>query len=262
VVLVNDGKTAKINLDELRAQDNKANREFEEQKVEVLTYEQDKLDELSQQLQDFNVARELDSEDNGIQLAMIESQIDNFESQMENGNLTEEQVLQLSELEKTKKGYEAKIETLNSIADKDYTSQIEETETAITQLKCVINEAIQYMAKRIELMLDGLKMNNTEIVLTEVVKTTGEIKDCFRFSYDGRDYRCLSLSEKVRAGLELAVLIQKLSGREYPIFIDNGESICTFGNVNLIGQIILSRVVQGQELQVTYKNREPFKMAA
>jgi hypothetical protein len=118
------------------------------------------------------------------------------------------------------------------------------------------------MTKRIELMLDGLKMNKTEIVLTEIVKTTGEIKDCFRFSYDGRDYRCLSLSEKVRAGLEIAVLIQKLSGREYPIFIDNGESICSFGNVDLTGQIIITRVVKGQDMQVTYKNRESLKMAA
>ena len=112
------------------------------------------------------------------------------------------------------------------------------------------------MAKRIELMLDGLKMTNTEIVLTEIVKTTGEVKDCFRFSYEGRDYKCLSLSEKVRTGLDVAVLIQKLSGRDYPIFIDNGESICTFGKVRPEGQIIIARVVNNQALQVTYKNRE------
>lgn len=128
-------------------------------------------------------------------------------------------------------------------------------------LKRLINEAIQYMAKRIELMLDGLKMSSTEIVLTEIIKTTGEIKDCFRFSYEGRDYKCLSLSEKVRAGLDVAVLIQKLSGRNYPIFVDNGESICTFGKVKPEGQVIIARVVNNQALQVTYKNRELRKVA-
>jgi hypothetical protein len=262
MMLINDGKTSKVELDNLVAIDNAAKYKFDGQKAQILTCEQNKLDELNQQIQEINIARELDSEDYGIQLAMIESQIEEQKYQLANGNLTEEQILNLSELKETKKGYEAKIEALNEIKEYDYTPQITETETKISELKCLINEAIQYMTKRIELMLDGLKMNKTEIVLTEIVKTTGEIKDCFRFSYDGRDYRCLSLSEKVRAGLEIAVLIQKLSGREYPIFIDNGESICSFGNVDLTGQIILSRVVKGQELQVTFKNRESLQMAA
>ena len=104
-------------------------------------------------------------------------------------------------------------------------------------------------------MLDGLKMSNTEIVLTEIIKTTGEVKDCFRFSYEGRDYRCLSLSEKVRAGLDVCTLVQRLTGRNYPIFVDNGESICTFGNVTLTGQVIVARVVNGQSLQVSHKSR-------
>lgn len=117
------------------------------------------------------------------------------------------------------------------------------------------------MAKRIELMLDGLKMSSTEIVLTELVKTTGELKDCFHFSYEGRDYKCLSLSEKMRAGLDVAVLIQRLTGRKYPIFVDNGESICHFGKVKLGGQVIVARVVNNQKLQVTYKNREEMKAA-
>ena len=118
------------------------------------------------------------------------------------------------------------------------------------------------MTTRIELMLAGLHMNNTEIVLTEIIKTTGEIKDCFRFSYDGRDYKCLSLSEKIRAGLDLSSLIQRLSGRNYPVFIDNGESICSFSNIDFTGQILLTRVVRDQGLQVTYKSREQSKMAA
>ena len=98
-------------------------------------------------------------------------------------------------------------------------------------------------------------------VLTELVKTTGEIKDCFRFSYEGKDYKCLSLAERVRAGLDVSVLIRKLSGRNYPIFVDNSESICTFGKVQISGQVILARVANGQELQVTYRNHRQMEAA-
>ena len=154
------------------------------------------------------------------------------------------------------------MEALSGVEDYDYTHLIADTEEQIVQLKKLINEAIQYMARRIELMLEGLKMSNTEIVLTEIIKSTGEVKDCFRFSYEGRDYKCLSLSEKVRAGLDVATLVQRLSGRNYPIFVDNGESICTLGKAQLTGQVILARVANNQPLQVVYRNREQPRAAA
>jgi hypothetical protein len=87
-------------------------------------------------------------------------------------------------------------------------------------------------------------------VLTELVKSTGEVKDCFKFSYDGRDYRCLSLSEKIKAGLEVSGLIKRLSGRNYPVFIDNSESICSIDMPS--GQALLSRVVEGEDLNVRF----------
>ena len=259
--LVNDGKTAKIALTELNNQDNIAKREFEEQKSATLVTERDKLAILNQQLQEINVARELDAEDYGERLTALETQIAEQERRLTDGNLSPEQLARFSELEQAKKDYETQIKTLNNVTDHDYTPMIAETEADITQVKIIINEAIQYMAKRIELMLDGLKMCSTKIVLTEIVKTTGEIKDCFRFSYDGRDYKCLSLSEKIRAGLDISTLIQRLSGRNYPTFVDNGESICTFGNVQISGQVMITRVVNNQSLQVTYKSRTQ-KMAA
>ena len=212
-------------------------------------------------MQEINVALEIDKESLRDQLTAIEEQIKAQENRIAYGNWTEEQTAHYKELEENKKSLEAQIKALNNIKEQDYTNLISEIEDESERLKRLINEAIQYMAKRIELMLDGLKMSSTEIVLTEIIKTTGEIKDCFRFSYDGRDYKCLSLSEKVRAGLDVAVLIQKLSGRNNPVFVDNGESICTFGKVKPEGQVIIARVVNNQALQVTYKNREQRKAA-
>ena len=261
-VLVNDGKAAKNALVEIKNQDNIAKREFEEQQAAVLATERDKLVELNQQLQEMNVARELDSEDYNERLTSIDNQIAEQECRLAAGNLSPEQLARFAELERVKTEYETQIKTLSNVTDNDYTVLIADTEADIIQVKIIINEAIQYMAKRIELMLDGLKMTNTEIVLTEIIKTTGEVKDCFRFSYDGRDYKCLSLSEKIRAGLDISTLIQRLSGRNYPIFVDNGESICTFGNVQLPGQVMIARVVNGQSLQVAYKSRDKLRTAA
>lgn len=251
--LICEGKAAKNNLNTIRIQDNTAQKAFEKQKTAELEKENNRLIDLKLQLQETHISYELDNEENREKLSKMEMQIKEQQNYIANGNWSQEQALRFAELEEKKKLCEAQIEALNNVQDYDYTTLIVETEEKITQLKQLINEAIQYMAKRVELMLNGLKMSHTEIVLTEVIKTTGEIKDCFRFSYDGRDYKCLSLSEKVRAGLDVSMLLQRLSGRNYPIFVDNGESICTFGNVHPFGQVMISKVVNHQDLQVTYR---------
>jgi DNA repair exonuclease SbcCD ATPase subunit len=261
-VTITDGKAAKSTLADITAQDNTAKLEFEKQKAEMLEAENAKLDELNQRLQELNIAYEFDKDDYGEKLAALELEISGQENRLANGNWSPEQTSQFAGLTETKKEYESQIKALSNVPDYDYTKQIAEMEADISKLKRLITEVIQYMAKRIELMLEGLKMSNTEIVLTEIVKTTGEVKDCFRFSYDGRDYKCLSLSEKIRVGLDMATLIQRLSGRSYPIFVDNGESICTFGKVDLSGQVIIARVVNNQALQVTHRKRESPKPKA
>ena len=123
-------------------------------------------------------------------------------------------------------------------------------QAAIENLDHKIDAAIEYAAKRAELALKPLKMNRVVIKLQEVVKSTGEIVNTFRFTYDGRDYRILSLSEKLRAGLEVSNLIQQLTGRCYPVLVDNSESITSVGNLDVSGQVILSRVVPGAHLSV------------
>ncbi len=260
--LVHDGKAAKIHLAALKSQDRTALDVFDQEKAAALETANGKLAELNQRLQEMNVARELEIEGYGKKISDLDAQISEQENRVVNGNWSQEQALRFTELDDQRKGYQAQMEALSGVVDYDYTKLIADTEEEIIRLKNLINEAIQYMAKRIELMLGGLKMSSTEIVLTEIIKSTGEVKDCFRFSYEGRDYKCLSLSEKVRAGLDVAALIQRLSGRNYPIFVDNGESICTFGKVQLTGQVILARVANKQLLQVAYRNREQLRMAA
>lgn len=260
--IVDEGNPIKSALIAARAGENDARVAFEKQKAETLEKENHKLSELNQRLQEMNVARELDREDYAERLSELENRINEQESSIKNGGWSEEQSRRFEELCGKKKEAEAQMKALGSTEEYDYAGLIAETETEIAQTKRLINEAILYMAKRVELMLDGLKMGSTEIVLTELVKSTGEIKDCFRFSYEGREYKCLSLSEQVRAGLDAAMLIQRLSGRNYPIFVDNGESICTFGKVKPSGQVMIARVANGQALQVTYRDRGEQRKAA
>ena len=69
-----------------------------------------------------------------------------------------------------------------------------------------MKDVILYMSKRAEMTFSKLSMNRVQISLYDVVKTTGELKDVFRFTYNGRRYDRLSLSEKIRAGAEVSEL--------------------------------------------------------
>lgn len=50
-------------------------------------------------------------------------------------------------------------------------------------------------------------MNRVSISLYDIVKSTGEVKDVFRFEYIGRRYDRHSLSKKIRAGMEVSELM-------------------------------------------------------
>ena len=89
-----------------------------------------------------------------------------------------------------------------------------------------------------------------EISIYDVVKSTGEVKDTFKFTYGGRRYDRLSLSEKIRAGMEVSELVKRLTGRNYPVFVDNMESVDDLANVRPTGQIIMAKCISNTALQV------------
>lgn len=105
-------------------------------------------------------------------------------------------------------------------------------------------------------------MNRAAIKLYDVVKSTGEVKDTFKFTYDGKDYRWLSTSEKIKAGLEVSELLQRLTGLVYPTYIDNAECITT-KLAPVQGQVILA-YARNTEFAVHHplKKQEKMKEAA
>ena len=60
----------------------------------------------------------------------------------------------------------------------------------------------------------------------------------------------LSLSEKIRAGMEVSELMKRLTGRNYPTFVDNMESVDDLANVRPTGQVIMAKCVSNAPLQV------------
>ena len=144
--------------------------------------------------------------------------------------------------------------SVNQEALPDFAKEIDQTNAQITDLKRLINDVAIYACKRAELTFSQLKMNKVEISLYDVVKSTGEAKEAFKFTYGGRRYDRLSLSEKIRAGMEVSELIKRLTGRNYPVFVDNMESVDDLSNVRPTGQIIMAKCVSGTALQVRPMN--------
>ena len=139
---------------------------------------------------------------------------------------------------------ETKIRMLSETLEQpDIKGEMESIQQEIDAKKLLISHAVNYLGKKNELLFAPLNMNRVSISLSEVKKTTGEVKDTFKFAYNGKDYAKLSLSE----------LVKRLSGRCYPTFIDNGESISVVDNVRLTGQTLFSKVQKDRPLTIVFR---------
>ena len=50
--------------------------------------------------------------------------------------------------------------------------------------------------------------------------------------------------------MEVSELMKRLTGRNYPVFVDNMESVDDLANVHPTGQVIMAKCVSGTALQV------------
>lgn len=129
-----------------------------------------------------------------------------------------------------------------------YTLLLEQLETERKDKVLLLSAVNNYGARRTELMLGNLRLDKVRIQLTELVKSTGELKDTFKITYAGREYRKLSLAERTWAGLELSAMLSALEGREYPIFVDNAESLEKLPPQK--GQLLFARMSANQPLSI------------
>lgn len=240
------GTEQKGQLTELQEMDKKAKETFEAFKEADLHKWAEDAAELER--------RCAEQSETGSQAAeSLRSEIQNLTAELEYGNLTQAEYDRLRECREQCRELESKLSALNEMASAqtpDFDREIREAQEGIGEIKRTMTNVISYVSKRAELTFSQLKMNRVEISLYDVVKSTGEVKDTFKFTYSGRRYDRLSLSEKIRAGMEVSELIKRLTGRNYPVFVDNMESVDDLANVRPTGQIIMAKCVSNAPLQV------------
>ena len=239
------GTELKGQLTELQEMDKKAKDTFETFQADDLRKWEAEAAELEQRCEEQTDGAQ-DSE-------QMRSEIQSLTADLEYGNLTQAEYDRLGECREQYREVEAKISALNAMVAAempDFDREIREAQETIGGIKRTMTNVIAYISKRAELTFSQLKMNRVEISLYDVVKSTGEAKDTFKFTYSGRRYDRLSLSEKVRAGMEVSELVKRLTGRNYPVFVDNMESVDDLANVRPTGQVIMAKCVSNAPLQV------------
>ena len=230
---------------EIAELDKKAKAQFEQWKADDIAKFTAELEELQNKTERVDVSE-------------IRSKLDELADLEKYGNLSEQELSELGDLEATLIGINAQIETVEQSASEErLKSALVEKDVFTEQMKKykdIVTALTEYIFKRADLATAELKMPNVEIRLFEVIRGTGEVKNAFKFDYKGREYTTLSLSEKTLAGIEISALIRRITGKDYPVCIDNTESIAAFNDVDMPSQVMLIRVVKGQPLTVKFQN--------
>ena len=230
---------------EIAELDKKAKAQFEQWKADDIAKFTAELEELQNKTERVDVSE-------------IRSKLDELADLEKYGNLSEQELSELGDLEATLIGINAQIETVEQSASEErLKSALVEKDVFIEQMKKykdIVTALTEYIFKRADLATAELKMPNVEIRLFDVIRGTGEVKNAFKFDYKGREYTTLSLSEKTLAGIEISALIRRITGKDYPVCIDNTESIAAFNDVDMPSQVMLIRVVKGQPLTVKFHN--------
>lgn len=238
------GREQRTHLEQLRELDTKAQVVFDQFQSDDIIKMQDEIDALTRQRDKMTEDRQTDK---------LREEIQSLSVSLEYGNLSQQEYEQLNGCRAELLQCQAQLratETALSQKPEDFDVQITQAQQEVKDLKVLISNVILYARKRAELTFEALKMNRVEISLYDVVKSTGEQKAAFKFTYNGRRYDRLSLSEKIRAGMEVSELVKRLTGRNYPVFVDNMESVDDLANVRPTGQVIMAKCVHGAGLSV------------
>jgi hypothetical protein len=215
--------------------------------------------------------RLLDEESVGVVKADKESRIEQYKASHNKlvkqrdeakSQLTEMEYIDVSEqIEKVRKLTDQRqelliayssISTFGKLQDEIEAAKLSENDIlkSLNDSIFVLDSIKAFRAKEAELQAEKVQalFTTLSIRLFKQNKGDGEFKPDFEIQMDGKDYQKLSLSEGIRAGLELRDVLSLQSGVIVPCFIDNAESITSFKQPN--GQLITSRVVAGQELKI------------
>lgn len=197
----------------------------------------------------------------------IQEMLFTIEEILRYGNLSVDEFHELSSLEAEQFKICADIKARKEIQYdeklKDMINQQYQMESQMAQNTNIIDAIEKLLLKRAELAVAPIQMPNVKIKLNEVLRITGELRDVFKFLYQGRNFRYLSHSEKILAGIEIAAMMRNLTGLDCPVYVDDTESLEAFDSSIPMPQTLLLRFTSGQALSVRCQNHsQNFKQAA
>lgn len=257
------GKELSGQLDELHGLDEKAREVFEAFRAQDIAMCNLELADIELRRQQAVDAVRAENERRQQKISEIREEIQNIELDLETGRLSSEEMVELECFKERAKALEAEIEVLTEQQGSSMGADVapgisaEEINAEIVKKNELLTALSSYIAERVRQRFDHLDLNRVSISLYEVSKTTGEVRDVFKFNYEDRPYVILSLSEKIKAGLEVSELLKKITGINYPVFIDNGESVPVIDNVRPSGQTFISQVVKNEQLRVEILGAAP-----
>lgn len=257
------GKELSGQLDELHGLDEKAREVFEAFRAQDIAMCNLELADIELRRQQAVDAVRAENERRQQKISEIREEIQNIELDLETGRLSSEEMVELECFKERAKALEAEIEVLTEQQGSSMGADVapgisaEEINAEIVKKNELLTALSSYIAERVRQRFDHLDLNRVSISLYEVSKTTGEVRDVFKFNYEDRPYVILSLSEKIKAGLEVSELLKKIAGINYPVFIDNGESVPVIDNVRPSGQTFISQVVKNEQLLVEILGAAP-----
>ena len=254
------GKECTVQFNELRALEQKSMETFRQ-------FQADDMAALEQEMQALSAGASDAGADDAVEqqrgdLSAIRQAMQELTVRLEYGNLDQEEYDRLHTAKEERQICAAELAALKSVLShsaEEFSTQIDAMRAQILEKKKRIADVALYVSRRAELTFSQLKLNRVAISLYDVVKSTGEVKDVFRFTYNGRRYDRLSLSEKIRAGMEVSELMKRLTGRNYPVFIDNMESVEELSNIRPTGQVIMAKCVPFAELTVKAAQPAPVR---
>jgi len=128
----------------------------------------------------------------------------------------------------------------------DGTSEIRYLQTLEMVLRPFPDIQVSYQVREITRHLD-----KASIVLSRVL-SSGEVRDDFKVNYDGLPYYRLSNSARMKCDLEIARMLNRVSGNTIPVFVDNAEGCTKIPQTIWEQQHILAYVRPNSELSVTH----------
>lgn len=213
------------------------------EKIESLKKEtQELIDRKKKQIEKYRVLKTPQMQEKAKMRDEIKTKIDILQKEKSEIDLFNKEVeLKHNEIVNAKK----KIEEFDNLS-KEMTETIDRYNNQLkiaTRLNLLI---IQEQMKKVNRYL-----KNVTIEFSSINEETGEIMDVYEVKYKGRKYEKLSKSYKLRADIEIATLINKVTGINTPMFIDDVESITEIDTTNNI-QTIMAIVIKFNDLEVLY----------